>query len=219
MIEVCDTGIGIPGAALPRLFEAMQTTKPVGAGTGLGLAIAHRLITAIGGTIEVESKVGSGSVFRVFLPIASDVASATRAAAPAAADGVDSGRAARVLVVDDEPALGRALKRSLAVHIVEVVTSARDALDLIARGARYDVILCDLIMPDLTGMDLHDELTRDFPEQAARMLFWTGGAFTPASLAFVQNSGRTVLHKPVDVSELRANVRRIAFEGISQRGP
>jgi CheY-like chemotaxis protein len=118
---------------------------------------------------------------------------------------------ARILVVDDEPYVTRALQRSLSPeHEVVTVNGARAALKLLDQGSRYDLILCDVMMPGMTGMDLYMELCRTAPDQAQRIVFMTGGAFTPRALSFLQEVPNPKLSKPLDLRQLRALVGRSA---------
>jgi CheY-like chemotaxis protein len=113
-----------------------------------------------------------------------------------------------VLVVDDEPAICAAVRRTLARdHDVTVLTSAAEARSLIGGGERFDVILCDLMMPKLTGMELHAELTRVAPDQAERMVLLTGGAFTPSAQQFLDQVPNARVEKPFDAASLRVLVR------------
>ena len=221
VIEVTDTGPGIPPEAIGRLFTPFYTTKPVGVGTGLGLSICHRIVTGLGGEITVDTEVGRGTTFRVVLPSAAATADDVSPEPPAPpavelmAGGPDGPAVARVLVVDDESMIGRAIHRMLSPHYdVTVVTRARDALDRIHGGARFDVILCDLLMPEMTGMDLHDELVLTAPDQAEAMVFVTGGAFTPRAREFLAEMASRCIEKPFDTVALRAmvaeRVRRLA---------
>jgi PAS domain S-box-containing protein len=203
-VEVRDDGCGIPADRLARIFDPFFTTKAPGVGTGLGLSICHSIVAAQGGEIEVESAPGHGTTFRVLLP-PSDVALAARGA-PAAAAPVRRGR---ILVVDDEPLVCSVLSRTLGTeHDVVVAERARAALDLLARGERFDVILSDLLMPEMTGMDLHRELRRSFPEHARRVVFLTGGAFTPAARAFLEEEAVECVEKPFDLATIRAAIAR-----------
>ncbi len=205
VIEVHDTGTGIAPEVLPRIFDAFFTTKPVGQGTGLGLGICQQIVRDLGGETGVESAPGAGAVFRVTLPADPEF----REAAPARAEDVRAPRRrGRVLIVDDEPLIGRALGRSLAgSHDVVAVTRAADAVERIARGERFDAILCDLMMPETSGMDLHAELLRNHPDLAERMVFITGGAFTPAAQDFLERVRNPRLDKPVDSGALEAILR------------
>jgi signal transduction histidine kinase len=203
VVEVKDTGGGIPEEIMPRIFDPFFTTKPVGVGTGLGLAICRRIVTDLGGSIAVESQVGKGTTIRTALPAATISAEPARPSIPPAV----AVRRSRILIVDDEAAVGRALERMLSTeHEVKVLAAARDAIEHIARGERFDLILCDLMMPQVTGMDLHDELTRIAPDQAERMVFMTGGAFTSRAREFLEQARNPRLEKPFDTATLRALV-------------
>ena len=130
----------------------------------------------------------------------------------AAPPAVRSGPArlrARVLVVDDEPLIGATLARVLSAHEVIAVHSAREALVRIGAGERFDAILCDLMMPDMSGMDLHASLAGSAPETAGRMVFLTGGIFTPAARAFADSIPNPMVEKPFDAGALRALVARL----------
>jgi CheY-like chemotaxis protein len=206
-VEVQDTGPGIPLDVIGRIFDPFFTTKPVGVGTGLGLAICRSTIVALGGEIGVESEPDRGTIFRVVLPPARapDEAPPPRAAAPAPA-----GRRGRVLIVDDEPRIGAMIRRILASeHDLTVLTSAQEALGRFEQGERFDAILCDLMMPEMTGMDLHAALATLAPDQADRMVLLTGGAFTPKAAQFLDRVPNVRLEKPFESANLRAVVRRL----------
>jgi CheY-like chemotaxis protein/two-component sensor histidine kinase len=205
VVEVHDTGCGIPHDSLKHIFDAFYTTKPVGIGTGLGLAICHRIVTTHNGSIAVESEVGRGTVFLTTLPAARSPAAAVPVPEPARAT-----RRARILVVDDEQGLCAAIKRMLETeHDVIALSSAREALQLIKGGAAFDLILCDLMMPEMTGMDLHAELLQASPDHAAKMTFMTGGAFTENAGRFLeQHPGRSI-DKPFKPASLRERVRSL----------
>ena len=206
VIEISDTGAGIPTDVLPRIFDPFFTTKPVGVGTGLGLSICHAIVVQHGGTITVESTPGQGTTFRVRLPPEPEDRPAREEVrrAPQAA-----GPGGRVLVVDDEPLVGRAVARMLApLHDVVTCTSARAALHLLERDTRFDVLLCDLMMPGMTGMQLHAELTARDPALARRMVFLTGGAFTDAGREFLDRVENGRVEKPFERGALREAVFR-----------
>jgi CheY-like chemotaxis protein len=205
MIEVRDTGSGIAPDVLKRLFEPFFTTKPMGVGTGLGLPICQDIVTSFNGRIEVESKVGKGSTFRVILRAAiADYAFEL----PRAPQVREASRRGRILVVDDEPMIAVAIRRTLQrEHEVVTLTSAREAHARLTGGERFDVIVCDVMMPEMSGMDLHEELVRHSPELAARMVFMTGGAFTPNARAFLNQVANRRLEKPFTSKELRALVQ------------
>jgi signal transduction histidine kinase len=204
-IEFHDTGAGIPAHALPHIFDAFFTTKAAAAGTGLGLAICHRIVAEHDGEISVSSRPGSGTVFRIVLHAANQQISAPRAPSLE----IVAERSGRVLVVDDEPMLCRAIERILGTsHHVTSVTSAKDALARIGGGERFDVILCDLMMPEMSGMDLYDEVRRSAPGQAEKFIFMSGGAFTDNSRAFLARLPNDAIDKPFKGAGLRQVVRR-----------
>jgi PAS domain S-box-containing protein len=205
LVEVRDTGGGISPEIISRIFDPFFTTKAVGVGTGLGLAICQRIVTDMGGELTVESEVGVGSTFRVTLPIALEEERTVVAIEPAPI----AGRRGRILVVDDEELVLRSVKRVLAnEHDVTVIGSATEALALCAAGETFDLILCDLMMPEMTGMDLHVELSRVAPEQASRMIFITGGAFTEKARSFLTDPPKEQIEKPFQAANLRAIVQR-----------
>ena len=200
-VEVRDTGSGMSPEVLGHLFTPFYTTKPVGVGTGLGLSICNRIVQALGGEIAVESELGKGSTFHVYLPAAeanTAVRKSSRIRRPIAA------LSARILAIDDEPIVGTALRRVLGKdNEVVTETSARKALERIRAGEHFDLILCDLMMPDMTGVDFYGELRVFAPEHAANIVFMTGGAFTPKARSFLDSVGNERLEKPFDMATLR----------------
>jgi CheY-like chemotaxis protein len=203
-VEVRDSGSGIEPENVKRIFDAFFTTKPIGVGTGLGLSICHRIVRALGGDLELESELGKGSAFRVLLPAA---AATEEAPASVSAPSTAAGRRGRVLVVDDEPMIAAAIGRTLGLdHDVVLTSAASAALQRISQGEEFDVILCDLMMPQMTGMDLYGELRRVKPAQAERMVFLSGGAFTAAARDFLDDVPNQRLEKPFDARQLLALV-------------
>jgi signal transduction histidine kinase len=206
-VEVQDTGSGISSANLPRVFDPFFTTKPVGQGMGLGLSICRGIIHALGGELDVQSEPGKGATFRVALPAAAEGSELAVVPAPAP---LASGRRGLLLVVDDDPRVGSALRRVLVPeHDAIVVGSGREALERLGAGERFDLIFCDLMMPEMTGMDLHAEILRSYPDHAARMVFFTGGAFTPQASRFLEELPNPRLEKPFDAKTVRALVREL----------
>ncbi|HTP26691.1 MAG TPA: ATP-binding protein, partial [Anaeromyxobacteraceae bacterium] len=199
LVEVTDTGTGIKQEHLSRIFDPFFTTKPVGVGTGLGLSISQGIVLAMGGEIGVESREGVGTTFRVALPPSSSTTS--EKPPPVFASAPRKSRR-RLLVIDDEPLVGTAVRRTLArEHEVVLASSGREALDLILAGERFDHILCDLMMPEMSGMDFQQELSRAAPHLMATLIFMTGGAFTDGARDFV--SRNPVLEKPLNIEKLR----------------
>jgi len=206
VVEIHDSGHGIPEEHLARLFEPFFTTKDVGEGTGLGLFICHRIVSDLGGTIEVESSVGSGSVFRVVLPPSSQPTDRIEVVIEQPATATRRGR---ILVVDDDTLVAKAMSRLLAEHHeVLALTSAGEALARLERGERFDLIFCDLMMPVTTGVEFHQRLLALDRKQAERTIFITGGAFTDASRKFLETTANDRLEKPFDQQKLRQIIAR-----------
>jgi len=206
VVEIQDTGVGIPRELLGRVFDPFFTTKAVGRGTGLGLSICHGIVRALGGDITVRSEVGKGSTFSVALPPTED---APRKRAVSDAPGSGALVRGTVLVIDDDLMFSTSLRRLLAgQHTVTVLNSGREALALLRSGETFDAILCDLMMPELTGAELHAALAADNQEIADRIIFITGGAFSPASQKFLESISNLCFEKPCNISDLRNAVRR-----------
>jgi two-component system, cell cycle sensor histidine kinase and response regulator CckA len=204
VIDVHDSGTGIPPDILPRIFDPFFTTKPVGFGTGLGLGISRNIVREAEGAIEVESEIGGGTRFRIILPpLDPEFVQLAAVDVPV----VRPGRRGRILIVDDDPMVGRALLRVLARdHDVTLAMSGSVALEFLSVD-NFDLILSDLMMPEMTGMDLHARLSVLFPDHARRMIFLTGGAFTPRAREFLDRIPNLHFEKPVDSLNLRSLVR------------
>ena len=197
VIEIRDTGIGIPAPLLARIFDPFFTTKAVGVGPGLGLSICHTIVRGMGGEISAESEPGRGTTIRVVLP----------AAAPVRTPATEKLSAA-ILVVDDELAVGTALGRILRAHEVTVVTDAEAALRLLEEGKAFDVILSDLMMPGMSGMEFYDQLALRFPAAAGRVVFISGGAPSLRASAFLERVPNMRIDKPFAPDVVRALVQR-----------
>jgi two-component system cell cycle sensor histidine kinase/response regulator CckA len=201
ILEVEDTGVGIAPSILGRIFDPFFTTKPIGVGTGLGLPISHQIVRSVGGEITVTSTPGRGTCFHVTLPaIAEGVASTkTPSSMPP-----PRGPVRRVLMVDDEPALGRSTRLLLQPdYDVVPVTRAREALERLAAGEDFDVILCDLMMPEMSGIEFHEQLARSCPHYVDRVVYISGGAFTDEARHFLGAVGRASIEKPFTEKALR----------------
>jgi CheY-like chemotaxis protein len=209
LIEIADNGHGISEELQSRIFEPFFTTKETGEGMGLGLSICRNIIEGLGGAIGVSSRVGQGTVFRVLLPVAAAAAPARLPADPKPPSSVPaSGVRPRLLIVDDEQAVTMLLRHALAgeAYDVTAVASGREALTALQQQ-KFDLILCDLMMPEMTGEDVYLEATRVQPELASRFVFLTGGAFTPRGRQFIASVDAPVLEKPFEVGPLRALLR------------
>jgi PAS domain S-box-containing protein len=205
VVEIRDTGSGIPDSIRDRIFEPFFTTKPVGSGTGLGLSICTGIIHSFGGEIQVQSRAGEGTTFRVILPPAAEE---EREQPPAAA----TARRGRILVVDDEEMVLRAIKRVLRDHDVVCLPGAREALALLDAGERFDIILSDVVMQVMSGIDFYEALLRRHPELARSLVFLSGGAISTRMEDFLRAVPNLRLEKPIEVAHLLDTVRRLLAE-------
>jgi len=200
VIEVADNGAGVRPEHRERIFEPFQTTKEIGEGSGLGLFVCRNIVNAWSGQVTVDERPGGGARFRVELPAARE-AESTRspesdsAPPPPPAPG-------HVMIVDDDPRVARILCVQLeaAGYRVTVEPEAGQALEHLADGRdRIDLVYCDLMMKGLSGMDLADALAARAPSRLDRVVFMTGGAFTPRAREFREAHARRCVEKPFDV--------------------
>ncbi|MCX4239800.1 response regulator [Paraliomyxa miuraensis] len=214
VLSVWDTGSGIRPELLDRIFEPFFTTKPVGLGTGLGLSICREIINASGGSITVESRVGLGTTFRIELPV---YTAGKPRQASAMGKAVDTARPrARVLVVDDEPHVLRSLQKTLHGCEVDTASCVDEAIGLYGTRS-FDVVLCDMMMPGGNGSELYEALERMGPEHAARVIFMTGGAFTPRAQAFLARTSNVYVEKPMTAQVLHEVIeRQLALRGARE---
>jgi signal transduction histidine kinase len=210
VIEVRDTGRGIPPEHFPQLFEPFFSTKKPGEGSGLGLSICRNIIQSYGGSIAAESELGRGTCVRVRLPAWRGHESQH----PLADDGESAGAShprRRVLVVDDEPAIARALSELLrSQHEICIASSGEEAQAILERGEIFDVVLCDLVMDYGTGMELYLWIEKNRAELACRVIFMSGGGTTPETQRFLAEHAEHTLAKPLAPSELLMKIREIA---------
>ena len=199
-VEVKDTGPGISPENVTRIFEPFFSTKGIGKGSGLGLSICRNIVSEFGGDIRVESKVGEGASFIVRLPVPSDAPEVRRVVPHSEAARVPTLRG-RVLVVDDEAALRAVMARLLVEHEVVTASSGNEAKSILENDQNFDIIVCDLMMPVVSGMDVHQWLVEHNPDLAKRMVFVTGGAFGPVAAEYLDAAGNTKIDKPFDNSE------------------
>jgi signal transduction histidine kinase/DNA-binding response OmpR family regulator len=217
VIEVADNGCGIPSEQLARVFDPFFTTKPVNEGTGLGLAVCRRIMNDLGGELTLDSRVGEGTTVRIALPVPTEPARAEPA--PPTATGLAG---LRVLVIDDQAAILRSLKRMLEPLGLDVHTEAdphRAAERLIV--GEHDLVLCDLMMPGLTGMGVYRQVHDRRPELCSRFVFMSGGPASEEARAFcVAHEHRLVL-KPMTTATVSAALQAAAERprGVSEPCP
>jgi len=202
VIEITDTGTGMPQEVLKHIFTPFFSTKPAGVGTGLGLPICRRIVEDLGGEIRVTSREGLGSTFTVLLPPSERMTKVPRSSRPS--NSVPP-RRGRVLVVDDEPMVAMAVRRTLSdAHDVVTLNVTHEALALVRSGQRFDVILCDVMMPNMTGVDFYRELERVMPGEVEKIVFLTGGVFATQTREFLDQIPNVRIEKPFTPEELRS---------------
>jgi len=204
VLTVTDTGSGMDPETLARIFEPFYTTKAVGRGTGLGLPIVHGIVQQNGGRIDVESRVGGGTTFRVSLPSAASDQGGLAAGAATAPSGGCSGT---ILLVEDEPSILRLAVRQLSGLGYRVIAAASpaEALRLAREASGIDLLLTDVVMPEMNGADLADEIAALQPD--ARCLFMSGYTADVIARHGVIDEGVRFLAKPFSAAELEAAVR------------
>jgi signal transduction histidine kinase/ActR/RegA family two-component response regulator len=206
-LRVADTGVGIPPADLAQVFEPFFTTKGDRGGTGLGLSICQMLVTAHGGEIAISSEPGRGTTVSVLLRAARRPGAHDRSASPRSSTRNGT---RRVLVVDDEVHIAELLRDGLSEHEVALATNGPDAIARLSSGARYDVIICDLMMPGMSGMEVHEQARRIEPGLERSIIFITGGAYTAGASQFLASVGNACLEKPFAMADLVAAIERTA---------
>ncbi len=215
-VSIEDNGRGIAAEDRAHVFDPFFTTKPLGEGMGLGLSICHAIVTQHGGRIELSSGSSGGTRATVVLPARSPASERSQpASVPEPASSALPRR--RVLIVDDEPALGRALREVLAPrHDVVVANGGLEAIEHLERlEAAFDVVLCDLTMPDLPGLTLFRQACARRPELRQRFVFMTGGLFDPDAFEQAGAAAAPRLEKPFDARELETLIAEVA--GVAEQ--
>jgi PAS domain S-box-containing protein len=215
LVEVEDTGKGMAPEIQARVFDPFFTTKEIGGGTGLGLSICHGIVSGLGGQISIDSAPGRGTQVRVVLPVTLELPAGEAAAPDEPAAEAPPQRRPRVLLVDDEPRVAQTIERLLRRdYDITIALCGREAIQHITGGARFDAIVSDVMMPNMTGIELIEEIRRVAPDQATRLIFLSGGAFTAQAREQLDQLGAQLgvvhLEKPVGARELRASILRIA---------
>ena len=209
-VSITDSGPGMTEELAGHVFEPFFTTKGEGEGTGLGLSICQGIVKEHGGRITLDTKPGGGATFTVELPGGARAPLAEPAPAP-----VPAGKRLRILVVDDEPHILYYMRATLESwgHAVEVASDGAYALERAIAGD-FDVIICDLRMPHLSGREMYQKLARHDPRAAERIIFATGDTVRGDTLQFLETLGRPYLHKPFTLAELRAALGHAANQPV-----
>lgn len=207
VVSVTDTGSGVPDALREKIFDPFFTTQPQGEGTGLGLSLSAEIVRQHGGQIAVESEIGVGTTFTVTFP---RVAASERGSRPESqVPQTKPVGLPRVLIIDDEVMLLRSYRRTLGPSFELVCAeSGREGIEILAGGGDFDLIVCDLMMPGLTGIDVYTHLKQRQPELLRRLAIATGGAVTPSSRRFLEESDVSRLAKPFTVDQLYALIEK-----------
>jgi CheY-like chemotaxis protein len=205
-LEVADSGPGIPLELQGRIFEPFFTTKPPGVGTGLGLPFCQGIIGGHGGSIRLESHPGRGARFVIELPVETSPA---RASIPPMSDAPALAEGKAILVVDDEPGITSALAYLLSRdgYLVDTAANGRLALEKLYKRA-YDLILCDLRMPELDGPGLYREVEQRSPTLIQRMIFLTGDTLSSETRIFLERADMPYLSKPFRAADVRRVVQQ-----------
>jgi C4-dicarboxylate-specific signal transduction histidine kinase len=208
VLQIADSGPGIPAGLRARIFEPFFTTKPVGIGTGLGLSVCQGIIESHGGTIRVDHQPGAGAVFCIELPVEAVTAPEPPAPEPLAPASPPS----TILIVDDEIGIVRGLARLLRRdgHQVDTASNGRQALGML-HEREYDLILCDLRMPELDGPGVYRAVGAFQPQALQRFIFLTGDTLSPEAGAFLEQTGMPRLIKPFSA----ADGRRVVQQALS----
>ncbi|MFZ5893049.1 MAG: ATP-binding protein [Myxococcota bacterium] len=208
VLSVRDTGTGIASDVLPHIFEPFFTTKEIGKGSGLGLATVEGIVNQSGGCVEVESSLGAGTTFRVFLPRAKRAPEPRRYEVESAAPS--SVAFETVLVCDDDDGVRQLIADVLALRAYHVLTAkdGRDAIELARQHrGRIDLLVSDVVMPGMSGVDLAKALRELDP--CLRVLFVSGYSDDPTQLSNPLAAHTHFLSKPFSPGELTQAVCRI----------
>jgi CheY-like chemotaxis protein len=209
-VSIKDDGSGIAKKNLGKIFDPFFTTRDVGEGAGLGLSVCHGIVTGHGGKIYAESKLGKGATFIVELPIVTK-AKQLKLAEPAAELKRISG--ARILVVDDDTIVQQFLAEILSEEEreVEIIENGDDALERL-KSEDYDVILLDVKLPGMSGIEIYKHLQKRAKSVARRVIFITGDVMGKETMAFLSRTRAPYITKPFDAEKLIKNVDRILVE-------
>jgi signal transduction histidine kinase/DNA-binding response OmpR family regulator len=206
-----DDGSGITKENLGRMFQPFFTTKAPGEGTGLGLSLSRSIILEHGGTMSVESKAGHGATFIIDLPIIESLLSEDDTLSPVAKVKPDATKKGKILVIDDEPGVRALLEKVLTQsgHSVDTVSDAGKALDKLGAGETYDVILTDVRMPGMNGIELYSRILEKTPAMKNKIIFITGDVMGLDIKAFLTQNNLSYLAKPFDTPLLKEKIEII----------
>lgn len=208
-ISIQDTGCGISEENQKTIFNPFFTTKPTGLGTGLGLSITEGIIHSFGGSIDVQSKLNMGSTFTMHFP----KAQITEIEKPKNREFDTTKKiTGRVLIVDDDEDIRKGIGDLLEDCEVTLAESGIVAKDILNKNFNFDYIICDVMMPDVSGIDLYEWLLSQNKELANKVIFITGGAFTANAAEFIKAHENRKLDKPFKLSTLINLINKLKQE-------
>jgi two-component system cell cycle sensor histidine kinase/response regulator CckA len=205
LLTVTDTGIGMDPKTLERIFEPFFTTKELGRGTGLGLASVYGIVKGHGGYIDVESEKGRGTTFRVYLPAWGREAYKTIKAPDHIIKGTGT-----ILLVDDEEEILEVAEKLLKVVGYHVLTAreGREAIEVYKNHREaIDLVLLDIIMPDMKGGEVFDRLKEINPE--VKVLLSSGYSIDGEATQILERGSKGFIQKPFDMEQLSQSIKAI----------
>jgi len=216
-LSVRDTGLGIHTDVLPRVFDPFFTTKPVGEGTGLGLAISYDIIRKHGGHICLENNKDGGTTANVTFPVYPGISEEEGEGMETLRKEPESSKGIRVLLVDDEPHILKSYSRILPDRY-EMITaqSGKEALDILRSDPGFDAVLCDVMMPDISGKEVYEQAIEENPNLLDKFIFITGGAFTKQTREFILSMKHACLEKPFKAEEMIEAIDRVSSGGDAE---
>jgi PAS domain S-box-containing protein len=212
LVRIRDTGCGIPKENIEKIFDPFFTSKTAGEGTGLGLAICHKIITAHGGLLTVTSEVGIGTEFQLTLNCCESKGVSHDQNVikinTQANKSIQASLKSKILILDDEEMIGKVITLLLADHETTYFSDATKALEYLDGGDDVDIIICDLMMPGMSGVDFYNTLMKR-GQLHEKIIFMSGGACTPQTQEFIDSLTTPVIYKPFDSSEIKSLVSDI----------
>ena len=207
-ISVTDTGIGMDDETRKRIFDPFFTTKEIGRGTGLGLASVYGIVKNHDGIITAQSEKGKGATFTIYLPATDKPVKEAKRAVEALAAGEET-----ILLIDDEDMIldvGKSMLEKLGYHVLVAVAGGQAVEIYRKRANEIDLIILDLIMPEMSGRETYDRLKKIEPR--VKVLFSSGYSKEGVANDILKDAGAGFIQKPFDIEKLSRNVRQ-ALDG------